>query len=244
MREEILGIPFDCVTKDIAAERLLARLPHRENAVVCTPNPEIVWRSRKNELLRNALLRADMILPDGVGILWASKVCGGTITERVTGYDLFTLLLSRMTGTVYLLGGKPGVAEKAADVIRRSYPSVTVVGTADGYFAEDAPIVRDINEKSPDVLAVCLGSPKQELWMTERKKDLSVGVMLGLGGTLDVLSGDVKRAPDVWIDHNAEWLYRLLTQPFRLKRQLCLPLYAATVMAERIKHGKGKAHCP
>ena len=244
MRTDILGVPFDGIPAEEAVRRTLAFAKRRNSAIVCTPNPEILWRSRNQEALRQALCHADLVLPDGIGIVWASGVLSQRFPQRVTGYDLFTGLLARLTGTVYLLGGKPGVSEAAARVIEAAYPSVTVVGTADGYFEDDTSLVRDINEKSPDVLAVCLGSPKQELWMTERRDRLSVGVMLGLGGTLDVLSGRVRRAPDFWIEHNAEWLYRLMTQPTRLKRQLCLPLYAAAVLKERIKHGKGKACGP
>ena len=141
-------------------------------------------------------------------------------------------LLARGEARVYLLGGRPGVAAAAGRNIEARYPGVTVAGCHDGYFTDDAEIVREIEERSPDILAVCLGSPKQELWMAARR-GLNAGVMLGLGGALDVLSSRVRRAPASWRDRGLEWLWRLVRDPRRLKRQIRLPAFLRAVRRQR-----------
>lgn len=234
-QREILGVRFDGVTLDEAVSQALEYIAVRKAAYVCTPNPEIVWECRKNSALRRAVLGADMVLPDGVGVVWASRVLGAPLPQRVTGYDFLLALLERLEGTVFLLGGQPGVAEDAAGTIAEKFPAVTVVGCMDGYFTDGDAAVKAVASAAPDLLLVCLGSPKQELWMAENKDRLPVGLMAGLGGCLDVLSGHVRRAPQGWIRLHLEWLYRLLQQPRRIRRQLRLPLFVLAVLAQRIK---------
>lgn len=241
MKAEVLGVRFDAVTTAEAVDRALALLPERRGAYVCTPNPEIVWRCRKDEALRAAIAGADMALPDGVGVVWAAKTLGSPVPERVAGYDFLLALLARFSGTVYLLGGAPGVAGDAAAAIERQFPAVTVCGCRDGYFDDDEAVREDIRAAAPDLLLVCLGSPKQELWMQSSAGRLQVGLMAGLGGCLDVLSGRTKRAPEAWIRLKLEWLYRLLRQPRRIRRQLCLPAFMAAVLAEKYKKRRGSS---
>lgn len=235
MRTDILGVAFDDYTLREAAERALTIMKEKSAAYVCTPNPEIVWNCRKNEALKAAVNRADMVLPDGVGILWAAKTLRRPLQERVAGVDFLMALLARMEGSVFLLGGAPGVAEMAAENIEKQFPKITVAGCRDGYFFDDAGIIEAVCEAEPDLLLVCLGSPKQELWMDRWAGKLPVGLMAGLGGSVDVLAGRVKRAPLWWRERKMEWLYRLIQQPSRIKRQLCLPRYVLAVMAERIQ---------
>jgi bacterial polymer biosynthesis proteins, WecB/TagA/CpsF family len=237
MRTEVLGVGFDAVTMDEAVSRALDWMKSRAGAVVCTPNPEIVWACRKDGALRAAINGADLVLPDGVGILRGAAILGRSLPERVAGVDFCRALLGEMEGTVFLLGGKPGVARKAAENLSREYPRITVCGAADGYFKEDGSVIREISASAPDLLLVCLGSPKQEFFMAKNHGALNAGVMAGLGGSMDVLAGNVKRAPDWWIGRNLEWLYRLLQEPKRIKRQAVLPLYLMAVTAERLKHG-------
>ena len=233
MRTDILGVGFDGYTMEQAVAWALEAMTRRDGAYVCTPNPEIVWAARKDGALRTAINGADAVLADGVGVLWAAKRLKRPLPERVAGYDFLLALLARMEGRVFLLGGKPGVAEQAAQNIEKRFSGISVCGVRDGYFEDDGEIVRAVERERPDLLLVCLGSPKQELWMARWAGKLPVGLMAGLGGCLDVLAGRVKRAPEVWRRRKLEWLYRLLREPRRIKRQLCLPLYVAAVLAER-----------
>lgn len=235
MRTDILGVGFDGYTMAEAVSWALETMGGKTGAYVCTPNPEIVWAARKNEALQKAIRGADAVLPDGVGVLWAAKQLKTPLPERVAGYDFLLALLARMEGRVFLLGGKSGVAEQAAKTIEKNFPGVTVCGCRDGYFEDDEEIAEAIRRAEPELLLVCLGSPKQELWMAEWAGKLPVGLMAGLGGCLDVLAGRVTRAPEGWIRLNLEWLYRLFQEPRRIKRQLCLPGFVAAVVAERIK---------
>lgn len=234
MRQEILGVAFDPVTADEAATAALSMMDARRAAYVCTPNPEIVMLARKNEALAEAIRRADIVLPDGAGIVWAAKRLGRAIPERTAGFDFLTALLARMEGGVYILGGKPGVAKRALENITSKYPNVTAAGFHDGYFTDEERIAAEIRAARPTLVMVCLGSPKQELFMAAHR-DLPVGLMAGLGGAVDVLAGDVKRAPEAWRRRNLEWLYRLLKEPRRIKRQICLPRFVWAVLAQRIR---------
>lgn len=236
MRTDILGIGFDGYTLTGAAAWGLKAMKEKKAAYVCTPNPEIVWAGHKNKKLCRAINGADAVLADGVGILWAAKRLGKPLPERVAGYDFLLALLEKMEGTVFLLGGQPGVAEAAADNIQKTWPRVRVAGCAHGYFHGDEEITAAIRAAEPDLLLVCLGSPKQELWMEKQARaGLPVGLMAGLGGSLDVLAGRVKRAPKRWIRWKLEWLYRLLREPTRIKRQMCLPRFVLAVMAQRME---------
>ncbi len=234
MSARVLGVRFDAVTVDQAADRALALLAAKKDAYICTPNPEIVWRSRKNEALADAVAGADMTLADGVGIVWAARTLGCPVPERVSGFDFLLTLLARFKGRVFLLGGRPGVAAEAAAAIERQFPDVTVCGCLDGYFTDDGPVIEAIKSSGAELVLACLGSPKQELWMARNRGALGGCVMAGLGGCLDVLSGRKRRAPESWIRLKLEWLYRLIHEPSRLGRQLCLPLFVLAVLAEKI----------
>ena len=235
MKSEIMGIAFDNVTLDEAVDWAMARKGKRRSEYVCTPNPEIVWASRENHALYWAIEGADMILADGVGGGWASHVWKRPLPERVSGMDFLEALLERWEGRVFLLGGRPGVAAQAGAVIAERFPAVTVCGCHDGYFDDDEAVTARIEEAAPDMVLVCLGSPKQELWMGSHRDKIHVDLMIGLGGCLDVLAGQVPRAPERWRKLGLEWLYRLIREPQRIKRQLCLPLFVWTVLAERPK---------
>ncbi len=240
MREEILGVGFDGLRREEAVDRALQLLKGRRGAYVCTPNPEIVWACRKDEALREAINCADMVLADGVGIVWAAERLRKKIPERVTGVDFIQSLFARLEGSVFLLGARPGVAERAAENIRRQWPALEIVGCLDGYFSDEEAVWTLVRQARPDVLLVCLGSPRQERLMQRWAGAGEIGLMAGLGGTLDVLAGDICRAPAFFIRHHLEWLYRLWQEPRRIKRQMRLPLFVGAVWKQRIKHGKGK----
>lgn len=237
MRQEILGVGFDPVTMEEAVSWALESMESRRGAYICTPNPEMVMFARRDGAVMTAINAADLVLCDGVGILWAAKKLRRSIPERVAGYDFLMALLEKMSGSVFILGGKPGIAEKAAENIRTRFPRVTVAGTLDGYYTDRRAVLEKIRAAAPDLLLVCLGAPRQELWMAENR-GAGAGLMVGLGGSVDVLAGTARRAPASWRSRGLEWLYRLLHDPRRIKRQIRLPLFITAVLAQRKKQWK------
>ena len=220
---KVLGINFDAVTKSEAAARIFAASQRKSDLpfTVVTPNPIMVMNAQDNDLLFSALSSADLVLADGIGIISAAKRMGTPLPERVTGIDTAYSVIEKLAevgGSIYLLGAKPGVAEKAAKKLTESFPSLHIAGTHHGYFEDDEKILSDIKEKSPDLLAVCLGSPRQEIWVHRNKEKLSgVGAVMCLGGVLDVWSGTIARAPKIFIKLRLEWLWRMLREPKRFK---------------------------
>lgn len=224
----IMGIEY--VNTDLAAvaDECFSYTHLRENRTVVTPNGEIAEYAYKNKDFGELLKAADIAIPDGVSIKLAAKRLGTPIKERIPGVELAQELIHRLDktcGSLYLFGGAEGVAKEAADNILASHPNVNICGIRNGYFDDDSDIIEEISRNSPDVLFVCLGSPKQETWMLTNKDKLSCGVMLGLGGTLDVIAGRVKRAPLFWRKIGCEWLYRVIKQPSRIKRILKIPRF-------------------
>ena len=226
MKIDVLGIEFDNVTADEAVQRGKRFISEHRCAYVVTPNPEIVMAAGKDAELMEAVAGADMVLPDGLGVVYSAKIIGTPLKERVPGIDFASGLMAELAqtgGSVYLFGAKPSVAEKAAENIAAGFPGIVIAGTHDGYFDDDGDIIADINAKKPDFLMVCLGSPKQELWMRANAGKLDVGVMTGLGGCLDVFAGNVDRAPESMQKAGLEWLYRLYKEPKRIGRMAKLP---------------------
>lgn len=241
-RIDVLGVSFDDLTMDEAVEIALGFMQERRACYACTPNPEIVMAAKGDAALRAALSGAELVLADGVGITKAAAMLGTPLKSRVPGIDFASNVISRLAqrgGSVYLLGAKPLVAEAAAEKLTQTYPGIVIAGTNDGYFADDAPVIEKINAASPDFLMVCLGSPKQELWMSANAGRLSCGLMAGLGGSLDVLAGNVQRAPETWRRLGLEWLYRVIKEPKRLGRVMKLPAFVLEAAAEgrRRRHG-------
>ncbi len=241
-RIDVLGVSFDDLTMDEAVEIALGFMQERRACYACTPNPEIVMAAKGDAALRAALSGAELVLADGVGITKAAAMLGMPLKSRVPGIDFASNVISRLAqrgGSVYLLGAKPLVAEAAAEKLTQTYPGIVIAGTNDGYFTDDAPVIEKINAASPDFLMVCLGSPKQELWMSANAGRLSCGLMAGLGGSLDVLAGNVQRAPETWRRLGLEWLYRVIKEPKRLGRVMKLPAFVLEAAAEgrRRRHG-------
>lgn len=234
-RTDVLGVGFDDLTMEEAVEAALGFMNTRGAHYACTPNPEIVMAAKKDAALRSALGQADLVLADGVGVTKAAAMLKTPLKARVPGIDFATAVIARLAergGSVYLFGARPGVAEAAAARLAKAYPGLSIAGTSDGYFTDDGPIIEKINASSPDFLMVCLGSPKQERWMSENAGRLSCGLMAGLGGSLDVLAGNVQRAPEAWRKLGLEWLYRVIKEPKRLGRVARLPLFVLEAAAE------------
>lgn len=237
-RTDVLGVGFDNVTMAEAVERALALIDAREGRYVVTPNPEIVMLAKENPALKEALAGADIVLPDGAGIVKGAAILGRPMKEKVPGIDFACGVMARLAergGSVYLFGAKPGVAETAAETLRTKFPGLVISGTSDGYFSDDGPIIEKIKDAAPDLLLVCLGAPKQELWMAKMSGKLPVGLMVGLGGSLDVFAGTVKRAPVAWQKLDLEWLYRLIKEPRRIGRMMKLPLFVIEAAGERLR---------
>ncbi len=245
---ELLGVSIDRVTFDAAVERAVRLATARQGSLAVTANAELVWAATRDAELRTILNRADLVVADGAGVVWASRVLGEPLPQRVAGYDLMLGLLAAAAERgyrVYLLGGRPGVALRAAAVARERYAGLRVVGTAHGYFGpEDEPAVRAaIARARPHLLFVGLGAPRQEKWLACNLPALGVGLAMGVGGSLDVLAGVRRRAPDWMIRANLEWLYRLLREPRRIGRQLALPRFALAVLAaRRRRRGEDRDH--
>ena len=234
VRIDVLGVCFDDVTLEEAAQRGEAMVRDGGFHYAVTPNPEFILEARRNEPFRQALLEADLVLPDGVGVTYAAKILGRPLKGRAPGIDFAQQMLDwmgREGKRLYLLGAKPGVAELAAANLKAQHPGLLVCGTHDGYFSEDGPVVEDIRAHAADVVFVCLGAPKQELWMVKHGPASGARLMVGL----DVFAGIVERAPEGFQRLGLEWLFRLMKEPSRIGRMSKLPLVLVDALGERVR---------
>lgn len=241
MKTDIMGLQFDNVTMDEALARAQELLCGQSAACVVTPNAEIAYEALHDAQLRALLNSAELMLPDGAGVVLASRILKTPLKQKVAGVDFaagLLRLLARDGKSVYLLGAKPGIAELAAEKMCGQNPALKIAGLHDGYFQDEGPVVAEINASGADVLFVCLGAPKQELFMQRHRQELNVRMMIGLGGSLDAFAGTVKRAPGWMIRLNLEWLYRLIKEPKRFGRMLRLPKYLFAVIGARISGRK------
>lgn len=238
MKSKILNINVNVLKMNEAVEKGICFLNTQEHNYIVTPNPEMCVVAKKNKKFQNILNSADLVLPDGIGVVFASRLNKNKIEDRVTGVDFVKNLLythNKSVLKVYLLGGESGVCEKAKINIEKAYKNVEVVGISNGFFNEEdeKKIIEHINEKSPDLLLVGLGMVKQENFIFRNKNQLNCKLSIGVGGTIDVLAGIVNRAPSIYIKLNIEWLYRLLKQPKRFVRTLSIPKFIILVVAEK-----------
>ncbi len=234
-KTHVLGVPFDAVTMEQAVAKAKKMLAEEGQHFICTPNPEIVMEAQKDKELMDILHEADMVIPDGIGVVWASKYSEIRLKERVAGYDLTQNLMAELAATgetFYFFGGAPGVASTAARMMMKKYPGLKVVGVHNGYFdeKEEKKIIQDIKTKSPSILLVGLGAPKQEKWIYDNIRLVRAKVAIGVGGSFDVMAGNVKRAPKIFQKLGLEWFHRLITQPTRWRRMMRLPKFALTVL--------------
>ncbi|MDR1066971.1 MAG: WecB/TagA/CpsF family glycosyltransferase [Clostridiales bacterium] len=237
--EIILGVKFESLTFDEALSRLRRFLDTEEHNVCFTPNPEMLMSAWKDAEFRDILNKADLILPDGIGIIMASFFYRRKITRRVGGCDIVQELFKTAEKPlrVYFLGAAPGVCALAKENVEKKYRNISVVGFNDGYFdyEKEKLIIAEIQSLKPDMLLVGIGFPKQEKWIARHKNELPVRLSIGVGGTLDVLAGAVKRAPKIFRSVGAEWLYRLISQPSRYKRMSRLPVFLIMAAWEGVR---------
>ncbi len=234
----ILGIPVHDITYaetlDWFAEAIAADAARQ----VCTVNPEFVMRAQYDKEFRRVLSEADLCLPDGQGLLWAARARRKPLRERVAGSTLTWRIAARAAESgwrLYLLGAAEGVAERAAEILAAHYPRLNVVGTYSGspQPEEAARIIARVREAQPDILFVAYGAPQQDFWIARHLAELSVPVMMGVGGSLDFVTGTAVRAPE-WLQRlGLEWLHRLIIDPWRWRRMLALPKFIWAVLTRR-----------
>lgn len=232
MRVNVLGVGFDNVTMAEAVERGRELLDTEGCHYVVTPNPEIVEACRTDARAMEAVNGAALVLPDGIGVIYGAKMLKTPLKERVPGIEFGTSMIefcAKSKKSVYFLGAKPGVAEQAAENLKQRFSGLIVAGTSDGYFKDDAAAAAKIRESGADMALICLGAPKQELFMANYAAATGAKLLLGLGGSLDVFAGVAQRAPEFYVNHNLEWFYRLLKNPTRIGRMMKLPLFLVHV---------------
>lgn len=236
---DVMGIPVDNVIMSEAVDAVLSFLDQEGVHTVFTPNAEMMMAAGEDRELEHILKNADLVIPDGAGVVLASRILGKGLREKVAGFDLVKSLLTvseRRKIKFFLFGGMPGTAEAAAEKILSACPGAEIAGTRNGYFSrdEESEIVALINSSKADILLVALGAPKQEKWIYAHRGELKVKVCMGVGGTLDAISGKVKPAPEFFRRNGLEWLYRLCREPRRFKRMLALPRYILKAVGRRI----------
>lgn len=232
-KENYLGVNVCDVDINEVIEEIDGIIERRKPSFVVAINPEKIMKAEKDEKLLKLLNRAAIQIPDGVGVVLASKLKGGNIRSRVTGIDLMYGICqnaAKKGHKVYLLGAKPGVAEQAGEILKKRYEGLNIVGIRDGYFKDKNEVIGNIKGKTPDILFVAMGSPNQEYWITEHMHELGVPLLMGVGGSFDVTCGNIKRAPGWMCRLGLEWLYRLIKEPWRYKRMIVLPQFLFKVI--------------
>ena len=229
---EVVGIKIDNVNMDEAAALMEGFLETDSCSKVFTPNSEMLLTAVRDREFERVLNSGQLVVPDGIGVVIASRFYGTPVKERVAGFDLMMRLMDMADsrgGSVYLLGGREGVAEEAAIKLTESYGNLRIAGTRNGYFEEDSEnnIVNEINNSKADILLAALGAPKQEKFIYKHSDKLQVKIAMGVGGSLDVLAGKVKRAPEFYQKAGLEWFYRLVKEPRRIIRVLRIPKFIA-----------------
>ena len=234
----ILGVRVDCVSPGETLAEIdrfvAAGTPHH----IVTADASMVITARHDPALREIIEGADLVTPDGFGILWASRQMRTPVPHKVSGVDLVGELcrLSPAKGyRLFFFGAGPGVAEEAAAKMRALYPGTQIVGTRDGFFTptQEPEVVAQIQAARPDIVLVALGIPKQEKWIARHKDVLGASVLVGVGGSFDVFSGRVRRAPPFMQQHGFEWLYRLYKNPRKFAKVMTLPEFAWLTLRQR-----------
>jgi N-acetylglucosaminyldiphosphoundecaprenol N-acetyl-beta-D-mannosaminyltransferase len=228
----LLGVGLTNVTEVEVLEFIVTGLGKSiEKYYVVTPNPEILVIADKNPKYKDILNGAKLALPDGIGVMIAAKLAAKPLKQRIHGVDLLEDLcrdISNRPITVGFLGAGPSVAEKTAECLRKKYPSLKVGLVASEWSS-------DLKNKRVDILFVAFGSPKQEAWIAGNLKIIPAKVVIGVGGAFDFVSGRIPRAPKILRSIGLEWLFRLIIQPWRIKRQLSLIKFVFLMLKEKFK---------
>lgn len=238
-RVDILGVGFDRVALVDAVAEIERRLDDGQRTFVVTANPEFVMLCRDDRELAGIAARADLVIPDGTGAVVAARLLGDPLPGRAPGRLLVDRLAAVATErrlSVFLLGAGPGVADRAATILRTRHPELRIAGTYSGSAADDADVVPRVAAAAPDIVLVAFGMPRQERWISRNLPLLrSVRVAVGVGGSLDYLAGTTKPPPRVVHAIGLEWLWRLVRDPSRWRRQRVLPLFVFLVLVSRMR---------
>lgn len=243
---KIFGVRVDNVSLEEAVDRVGEFLRGDETRTIYTPNTEIIMEANDDEKLKKVLNDGDLIIPDGIGLIYASRIKKKPLVERVTGFDIsieMIKLADRHKYSMFLLGGEEGIAKEAGENILKKYPNVKIAGHNNGYFKgahigfpghkEEREVIERIKQSNPDIIFVGFGAPKSEKWIDLYKDELNCKVIIGNGGTMDIIAGKVKRAPEIYQKLGLEWFYRLIKDPSRIKRQIALPKFMLKVIFGR-----------
>lgn len=242
----ILGVRVDALPKAVVRRRVRDMVGQPRPHLVVTLNAEMVMLANRDVLFQQILERADLVVPDGVGVVWASRVLGCPVPEKIPGVELAADLMADAEThgwRVFLLGGAGSVVQNAEKALLEKHPRLQIVGRQDGYFSRDehGSVVDRIRQSRADLLLVALGVPRQEKWAAANLAKLEVPVAVGVGGTFDIWSGSSVRAPRWMQRAGLEWLFRLLREPRRIGRMAVLPQFAFWVLASWLWKGRGEA---
>jgi N-acetylglucosaminyldiphosphoundecaprenol N-acetyl-beta-D-mannosaminyltransferase len=237
---ELYGVHVSSMTMKDTVDYLADAIRTRLANHVITVNPIMIMTGLEDPSYMQVMQKAELLVPDGTGVVWAASYIGKPVKERVTGIELINELMDRGQREgwrVYLLGTTSDTIRTAADRIQERYPNIHIVGVRDGYFgeAEDAQVIEEIVKAEPDILLVGRASNNQEPWIGKYKHQLNIPVMMGVGGSFDVISGKLKRAPKLVQRLGFEWLFRLIQEPYRYKRMLILPKFVLKVIRDKEK---------
>jgi N-acetylglucosaminyldiphosphoundecaprenol N-acetyl-beta-D-mannosaminyltransferase len=237
----ILGCKLDAIGSDEAADAIIRFAREGRGAQIVTLGTEMVVHAQRDQRYRDIINAAALSLCDTVGLLAAARTRGAKLRERVAGVELIEHLCERAAKegfSVYLLGGALGIAQRAGDQLRARHPGLLIAGARDGYFREEdsGAVAAAIRASGARLLFAGMGFPRQEFWLAAHLAETGCGAGIGVGGSLDVISGNVQRAPDRWRKAHLEWLYRLVTQPHRWRRQLALPYFVLLVAGENLRN--------
>lgn len=235
-KENYLGVDVCCVDEKTVLDEVDNIIRNKKPSFIVAINPEKIMKALKDKNLLRLLNSASIQIPDGVGVIIASRLKHGNIRKRVTGIDLMQNICKKSAEKgykVFLLGAKPGIAERAGKILKERYKGLNIVGIRDGYFKDNEGIIENIKGVKPDILFVAMGSPRQEYWIRENMDKLGVPLLMGIGGSLDVICGNIKRAPKWMCSLGLEWLYRLIKEPWRFRRMMVLPVFLLKVIKGR-----------
>lgn len=250
----VLGVAIDRLDMSGAVAKIAAFVDSGRQAIaagsspelahVVTANSEIIMAAKDHPDFAEILVRAALVVPDGIGPVWAARIFGDRLPERVAGIDLMGEVLAvcaERGWRPFFLGAEPGVAEEAAAAIKERYPGLEMAGSHHGYFteAETAAVLEKIAASHADLLLVAMGAPRQEYWIAEHRDELGVPVAVGVGGSLDVWAGRSPRAPRWMREVGLEWAYRLVRQPSRVWRMRALPRFALAVLGDKFRSSGG-----
>lgn len=225
MKETIMGVDVSTQNYEQLTVALLEDMKNKKKGYIVAVNPEKIMQSKRDAEVKQILNEAAYAIPDGIGIIIASKMQKGRIKSRVTGVDMMENIIKMAAEhgkRVGMYGGKPGIAELAAQNLKKKYPQLNVVVIIDGYQKDNNQIIQDLNLADPEILFVAMGSPRQEKWIRANIQQVNALVYQGVGGSFDVFSGTVKRAPAFFQKFGLEWFYRLVSNPKRIGRQMNL----------------------